>query len=85
MIKQREGRAIPAPATQSDMYGAAIVEELERLNDNIERLFDALTPAQPQATGDVVELSEPAAVAPAEEASVKKLAHRDAKRATAQE
>ena len=67
MAKRTGGRAIPAPATQTDMYLSGILEELERLNDNIETLT-----AQPaQAATDEVELREP-------ETKPKKTAHRDA-------
>lgn len=68
MAKREKGRVIPAPATQVDMYLAAIVEELERLNDTIEGLT-----VQPEAeVTDEVELREPELP--------KKAAHRDAKK-----
>ncbi len=71
MATQGEGRAIPAPATQQDMYLAAIVEELERLNANIERLVVDAPPVEVSA-GEV-ELRE-------SESKPKKAAHRDAAR-----
>ena len=70
MAKRKEGRVLPAPATQVDIYLNAIVEELERLNDNIAEL--AAQPAQ--ATGDNVALREAAA-----ETVQTKAKHRDVK------
>lgn len=64
-------RYLPAPATQQDMYLAAIVEELERLNANLGRLIDGTTMAE-QVNGEV-ELRE-------SESMPKKATHRDAKR-----
>lgn len=72
MSADGRGRVLPPPATQSDMYGAAIVEELERLNGNIVALVGLLAPIPVEASAEV-ELREP-------EAKLKKVMHRDVKR-----
>lgn len=54
------GRKLPTPATAADMYACAGVEELRRLNANIERLIQLLTPVA-LAPG-TVELREPESI-----------------------
>jgi len=62
---------LPTPATSGEMFMNAAVEELQRLNRNIEKLLDALQPVEPVEQGEEVELKEPE----------KKPATRDAKQA----
>lgn len=50
-----EPRALPAPATSTEIYLEAILEELRRLNEQLARLAPA-----PAVPSDDVKLREPA-------------------------
>lgn len=55
MAKQAK---LPTPATSGEMFLAAAVEELRRLNDNIEGLLDAISEPVDAPTEEV-QLKEP--------------------------
>jgi hypothetical protein len=70
-MPKKEKRNIPAPATQSDLYAAAILEELERIADALDALADRYA-VQGESVPGVVELREPEPV---------KASNRDARKA----